>query len=353
MVKSNNSQAGGGPLKLVIVGAGGIAQAYAQAIGTTEEVELAAVVDVNLPAASAMAQAAGNAVAFESVDRLLASDVQFDAAMVATPPSTHPEVCCQLLDSKVHVLCEKPMSIDMEGALEMLESAERSGSILTMASKFRYVDDVRLAKELLEQGEIGDVVLFENSFTGFVDMSSRWNSNPAISGGGVLIDNGTHSLDLARYFLGPIDDVQVVEGKRTQELAVEETVAINLRSRDGAMGNIDLSWTINKELPTYITLHGSEGTIALGWRESKWKKHGGEWQKFGKGYDKVEAFRNQLENFARAINGEEPLVITVKDGLASVRAVEAAYASLAQNPWISVKSIERPFPVDTRATLHS
>ena len=342
-----------GHFRLAIVGAGGIAQAYAQAIGTTDEVDLVAVVDVNLPAATAMADAAGTAQAFESVDRLLASEVRVDAAMVATPPSTHPEVCCQLLDAKIHVLCEKPMSIDMEGALEMLESAERSGAMLTMASKFRYVDDVRIAKELVEHGEIGDVVLFENNFTCFVDMSSRWNSNPAISGGGVLIDNGTHSLDLARYFLGPIDDLQVVEGKRTQELAVEETVAIHLRSRTGVMGNIDLSWTINKELPHYITLHGSEGTIALGWQESKWKKHGGEWQVFGKGYDKVEAFRNQLENFSRSINGEEPLVITVKDGLASVRAVEAAYASLARSPWISVKPIERGIFTGPSAVLPS
>ena len=185
------------PLRLAIIGAGGIAQAYAQAIETTDEVDLVAVVDVNLPAATAMAEAAGNAQAFESVERLLASDVRFDAAMVATPPSTHPEVCCRLLEAKVHVLCEKPMSIDMEGALEMLESAERGKVLLTMASKFRYVDDVRLAKELVEHGEIGDVVLFENNFTCFVDMSSRWNSNPAISGGGVLIDNGTHSTWLA------------------------------------------------------------------------------------------------------------------------------------------------------------
>lgn len=347
MVKSTE-KSHDGPLGLAIVGAGGIAQAYAQALTTTDEIELVAVVDVNLPAAKLMAESAGTAQAFDSVDGLLRSGVRIDAAMVATPPSTHPRVCCRLLEAKIHVLCEKPMSIDMEGALEMLESAERSGALLTMASKFRYVDDVRLAKELVEHGEIGEVVLFENSFTGFVDMSARWNSNPAISGGGVLIDNGTHSLDLARYFLGPIDDLQVVEGKRTQELGVEETVAIHLRSRTGVMGNIDLSWTINKESPTYITLHGSDGTIALGWKESKWKKHGGEWQVFGRGYDKVKAFRNQLENFARAIVGEEPLVITVKDGLASVRAVEAAYASLARSPWIALKPIERgmhPAPI--------
>ncbi|MEO0444635.1 MAG: Gfo/Idh/MocA family oxidoreductase, partial [Verrucomicrobiota bacterium] len=175
--------------------------------------------------------------------------------------------------------------------------------------------------------------LWENAFTGYVDMGERWNSQPSVSGGGVLIDNGTHSLDLARFFLGPIDALRVSEGKRTQGLPVEETVQITFQSRSGSMGTIDLSWTINKQLPTYITIHGSEGTLSLGWKESKYRNHQDEeWTVFGQGYSKVGAFVNQIENMANAILGKEDLLITIDDGLASIRAIEAAYIALSQAP---------------------
>jgi predicted dehydrogenase len=208
---------------------------------------------------------------------------------------------------------------------------------LTMATKFRYVEDVVRAKSIVTSGILGEIVLFENAFTSRVDMSSRWNSDPAISGGGVLIDNGTHSVDLMRYFLGPLADVQVVEGKRSQGLAVEETVHIFVRSTRGVMGAIDLSWSINKELDSFLNIYGTQGAVTVGWKESKYRKSSSsDWVVFGKGYDKVEAFRNQINNFSRAIAGEESLLVTPEDALASVEVVEAAYAALRENRWTTV-----------------
>jgi predicted dehydrogenase len=168
-------------------------------------------------------------------------------------------------------------------------------------------------------------------------MSRRWNSRAEISGGGVLIDNGTHSLDLTRYFLGSLRDVQVVEGKRVQGLPVEETVRVFVKSVAGVMGSIDLSWSINKELESYINVYGTGGTIRIGWKESKLKKAGSpEWTVFGAGYDKVQAFLRQIDNFSRAVLGQEPLRITGVDALASVEVIEAAYEALRQSQWTSV-----------------
>ncbi len=165
-------------------------------------------------------------------------------------------------------------------------------------------------------------------------MSNRWNSDPAISGGGVLIDNGTHSVDIIRYFLGRIADVQAVEGKRIQGLAVEDTVRVFVRTASDVLGTIDLSWSINKELDTYVNIYGSNGSIRLGWQRSEYRQTSSkDWIAFGNGYQKVDALRGQLDNFCRALSGSEPLRITAEDAIASVAAVEAAYESLTNSRW--------------------
>ena len=323
------------PLRLGLVGAGAIAQSYAQAAAHSQLIDLRAVADCRVEAANAMAEA-NRCAAFASADQM-AKEMDLEAVLVCTPPVTHREVCCSLLDRGLHVLCEKPLSIDSASAVQMVETAERNEVVFTMASKFRYVSDVTAAKSLVTSGVIGEVVLFENVFAGRVDMTHRWNSNPQVSGGGVLIDNGTHSLDITRYFLGELADVQAIEGHRIQSLPVEDTVKLFARSKSNVLASVDLSWSVNKEQPFFLAIYGSAGTLLVGWKESKYRRSGdSEWTVFGKGYDKVQAFVRQLENFAGAIRGTEPLVVNSSDALASVAVIEAAYRSLAKGAWESI-----------------
>lgn len=328
-------------LRFGMVGAGAIAQSYVQAFQMSERGRLVAVADVRAEAAEAIANTL-NCDSFSSYEDM-ADAANLDAVIVCTPPISHPEIAIHFLDRGIHVLCEKPLAVDSQSARRMLERAERAGVKLTMASKFRHVDDVIRAKSIVASGILGDIVLFENTFTSHVDMSARWNSNPRISGGGVLIDNGTHSVDIMRYFLGPLAELQVVEGKRIQGLPVEETVRMFVRTAGGVMGNIDLSWSINKALPSYISIHGSTGTVHVGWKESKYRRSSDdEWIVFGKGYDKVQAFRSQIDNFAGAILGTDLLLISPAEALASVEAVEAAYEALRQNTWQPLRAGDAP-----------
>ena len=327
------------PVRFGIVGAGAIAQAYAQAFGQSDQVELCATADSRIEAAEAMAEANGCA-AFSSASAMV-DEMDLDAAIVCTPPVTHRDICCDLLSRGIHVLCEKPLSIDSETAREMIATAEQHDRVFTMASKFRYVADVTLGKAIVESGLIGEVVMFENVFTGRVDMSQRWNSDPTVSGGGVLIDNGTHSVDITRYFLGGLSEVQVMEGNNIQELPVEDTVRMFVRSNSGVLGSIDLSWSVNKEQPYFIAIYGSAGTLLIGWQESKYRRTSdSDWNVFGSGYNKVDAFKRQLENFAGAIQGRDSLTVTPADGLASVQVIEAAYRAMQQGAWESIDASE-------------
>jgi len=325
-----------GRLRFGLVGAGGIAQSYAQAFERSQRGQLVAVADVRPEAAKALGEVFG-CPSFGSHEAM-AEAVSLEAVVVCTPPVSHMDICHDFLERKVPVLCEKPLAIDSASARHMIETAKQAGVRFTMASKFRYAEDVVRAKAIVSSGILGEIVLFENAFTSRVDMTQRWNSKPAISGGGVLIDNGTHSVDLIRYFLGPIADVQCVEGKRSQGLDVEETVRIFVRSTAGVLGSIDLSWSINKELESYINIYGTHGTISVGWRESRYRQSSGrDWVVFGKGYDKVQAFTAQIDNFVGAIRGEEALLITAADALASVEVVETAYADLRRSHWVKIK----------------
>ncbi len=316
----------------VIVGAGGISKAYAQAFVQGLPWQLVGVADIRLAAAEEVASLV-QARAYDNVDRMI-EELRPTAAVVCTPPSTHPDVCIRLMEQGVHVLCEKPLAVNSDEAIRMAEAAERCHVVFTMGSKFRFTADVQKAREIIEAGTLGDIILYENTFAGYVDMSKRWNSQPAISGGGVLIDNGTHSVDILRFLLGAITELQVVEGRRVQNLAVEDTVHLFARTAAGAMGAIDLSWSMNKVQPHYISIYGSKGTLFVGWKESKFKTaDAADWTVFGKGYDKVASFANQLRNFAGAICGTEELIITPSDALASVRVVETAYAALKSEKW--------------------
>lgn len=323
-------------LRFGLIGAGGIAQAYAQAFGQSDCCELVAVADVRLDSAKALAEIL-SAKAYDDYKQL-AENEAVDAIIIATPPNLHTDIACYFLERKVPVLCEKPLCLSVEDAQKIIKTAEAAGVQFAIASKFRYCEDVVKAKGILASGVLGDVVQFENAFTAKVDMSKRWNSDREISGGGVLIDNGTHSVDIIRYFLGSIDAVLAVDAGGTQGLSVDENVKMFAKTKTGVTASVDLTWGINKELPYFISIHGTNGTLHVGWRESKYKINSNpDWTVFGSGYDKVSSFRGKIENFMRALRGKDELFIQPQDALASVLVIDAAYKSLEQNLWQPVE----------------
>jgi predicted dehydrogenase len=323
------------PLRLGLVGAGAIARTYVEALQDHPKARLVAVADVRAEAAAQLAGLSG-ATAYRRHGDMVASGT-CDAVLVTTPPATHAPIVLDLLRHRLPVLCEKPLSIDVASAAEMCAAAARAGILMTMASKFRYVDDVIRMREMLASGVIGAPLLLENLFTARVDMTRRWNSDPILSGGGVLIDNGTHSVDIVRYLLGPITEVLAVRGPRLQPIRVEDTATLFGRTRGGVHVTIELSWSLHKDRSAWIGLYGEHGTIEVGWQQSRVRTApGGAWTTFGSGYDKVRAFRRQLDNFVGAVRGDEPPLLDGADARASVAVIQAAYRSLETGTWTAV-----------------
>jgi predicted dehydrogenase len=329
-----------GAVRLGIVGAGGIAGAYAAAIAESGDVELVAVADTNGAAAEKMAGAAG-ARAFASHRELIASGL-CDAVVVSTPPSVHEEQVLDFIGRGIPVLCEKPFAVEGASARRMAEAACRHGVLVAMASKFRYVDDLHAARAMIAGGEIGELRLVDNVFTGVVPMTARWNAVKEISGGGVLIDNGTHSADVIRFVAGPIQSVSAVAGPRIQPLGVEDHVFAFLRTESGVLAKVETSWSIHKDRADFLGLHGTNGAIEIGWRGSRIRRAPtGPWETFGRGYDKVAAFRNQVEDFAAGVRGQPTSHLgTLDDAIASVDVISAGYASIKESGrWVAVKDV--------------
>lgn len=322
-------------LRFGLVGAGAIGTAYRDVFAGVEGARLVAIADCRPRAADVLADLLG-AASYPSARAMLDGE-GLDAVVVCTPPATHAEVALQAIGRGVHVLCEKPLSIDTASAARMLDGAARAGVECAMATKFRFVDDVVRARALVESGILGELIQVENVFTGRVDMRRRWYSDPAVSGGGVLIDNGTHSVDLVRYFLGPIVEVLAVEGPRAEHLAVEDNGRMLLRAESEVLASVELSWSYQRPTDSYLDVYGTQGTLRVGWQASRYRQVGSEeWVDLGTGYDKITCMRGQVEAFCAAVRGERPLAVTADDALASVRVIEAAYASLGSGTWAGV-----------------
>jgi len=324
-------------VRIGIVGAGGIAKAYADFLPSSSTATCIAVADVNGDAATAMAGTLG-CPAFSSADELAGVD-GLEAVVLCTPPVTHGVLAERFADVGVHVLSEKPLAVNRVAAAEMAAIAERTGIVLTMATKFRFCDDVNRAALIVSAGRIGELRLVENAFTSRVDMSGRWNADPSISGGGVLMDNGTHSVDLVRHLLGPIAEVLAVETSRPPGFLVEDSARLHLRTESGIDAHVDLSWSIDKSLAGFLHVYGTLGEIRVGWRESAWRQYGDEWEIIGAGYAKGPAMSGVVDAFCRAVRAEAPLAVTVDDGIAAAACIDAAYESIRLGGWVKLADL--------------
>lgn len=337
------------PLRIGIIGAGNIGKAYAMAIASRPSVRVSAVCDIDGAESQALASTTG-VPGFDS-HQSLAESATCDAVIVATPPVTHASVVIDCLDRGLDVLCEKPFTLDLESAKRMFDVAAKNARLLAMASKFRYVSDIAQARDLIRSGLIGAPTVIDVMFASRVDMSDRWNTVAAISGGGVLIDNGTHAVDIVRYLVGPIRRVSAMRGPSELSDVVEDTAIMLAETGCDAIASIQVSWAIAPNNESFVVMHGTEGSIEIGWSRSMHRgADGGEWVPFGHGYSKMEALGSNVENFAAASRGREPMRISTAEVLASVAVIEGAYRGINSGQWIEIEQGEPPSSADVVAS---
>lgn len=261
--------------RIGIIGCGKIAQVrHIPEYLANEKAKICAVYDINQERAKEIASAL-NAVSYESVDALLSSGL--DAVSVCTSNDSHAEIAVKALDHGLHVLCEKPMAVTLEGVEKMVEAARKNGRILMIGQNQRLNGTHQRAHELIRKGEIGKVISFETVFahsgpeTWSVDPGKNtWFFDKKKAVMGAMADLGIHKTDLIRFLLD--DDIASVDAKivtldkRDSDgslIAVDDNAFVIYEMKSGAVGTLRASWTNYGPENNSTVIYGSEGVMSI------------------------------------------------------------------------------------------
>jgi predicted dehydrogenase len=319
------------PIAIAFLGAGHMGRRHAAAARQLEAAgrcRLVGVADTCGERAHSLAAELGVA-AFHDSSALLHGAAP-ELVVVATPPVRHAQHVVACLERGTHVLCEKPYAVSGDEVAAIAATRRDAGAVLApMASKYRYDRAVRRARSLVDEGAIGTLRSLRIRFAQDVDMSSRWNARPEISGGGVLMDNGPHAFDLAHLFLGPLASISARRGEGAGALAVEDSVHLSAVAARGGTFEAYLSWSDATHAPYFLELSGSAGTLEVGWNDSRLTRDDtADSVSVGEGFDGPGAIRAQLDDVLRAIETGTRPQGTFDDAMANVMAIAAAYRAM-------------------------
>jgi predicted dehydrogenase len=249
-----------------IIGCGVIADFHANALfGLSEDAVLVGVADARLPAAERFAREK-QVRAFESVDELLACP-EIDVVTICVPSGLHAELAIKAANAGKHIIVEKPMAITKEQLDAMEEACERNGVMLSSVAQSRFTSGVRKAKQAIEEGYLGklvcaDVYMKFNRSQEYYN-TGGWRGTKAMDGGGALMNQGIHGVDLLLYLAGDVKSVYAVYKTLARQIEVEDTLSAVLEFKSGATGVIQATTSVYPGYPRRLELNGDKGTIVL------------------------------------------------------------------------------------------
>jgi myo-inositol 2-dehydrogenase / D-chiro-inositol 1-dehydrogenase len=248
-------------VRIGIIGAGRIANVMANAYQRVPEAELVAVADIIRPVAETFANKFEIPKVFDRYWELLDSR-EVDAVVICAPTFAHEEIAVAAAQTGKHIFCQKPMALTVEACEAINAAAEKAGVTLQTGFMLRFTPPFVDIKEAIVSGEIGSLIAIRSSVFGW-EPSADWFYDPK-KGGGVLIDTIIHTLDLFRWYAGPVETLfasgaaYVLEGAKRH--GTPDNIMCSFRFRNGAMGDLYGSWTTGFGDKT-LEVYGTNGSI--------------------------------------------------------------------------------------------
>lgn len=339
--------------------------------GQLPEIRLAGVSTRSEDSARAAAEQAGFARWFTRPEELI-RDEQASLIDCSLPNHLHRDMLLQAFAAGKHVYCEKPLALDAAQARELAQAARRAGVKVGLTFNFRFIPALMRAKQLLEQGVLGRIYSFRAEFlhTGYQDPERpmSWRLRKEQSGGGALVDLGSHLIDLVRHLLGEFQEVRCLlktyiperpksKGSPVKEpVTVEDAAWLEARLAGGAIGTLEATRFATGALDDLnIEIYGEKGALRFALMEANWlhwyEAGGSGWKRLetvqhypGAAIPSPRSFlgwtRTHAENqyrFLRAIAENAKPEPDIVDGLRAQLVLEAAYRSAETGAWTAVE----------------
>jgi UDP-N-acetyl-2-amino-2-deoxyglucuronate dehydrogenase len=315
-------------LSIAVIGLG-MGAARAREIVKTLGVRLAAVVDSNTERADRVAEELGCEKFYDIADILGRDDI--DAAHVMTPSGTHADVAVPLAKAGKHILMTKPLEISLDRCDVILDACREGGVELMMDYQFRYSSDARFIRQALADGYMGQPVFGEAMLKWFRPKTYfegvwAWHGTWAGDGGGSLMNQSIHLIDLLTWVMGPVRWVQGVTAIQMQPIETEDVGMAMLEFASGAVGRILGTTTYVGNDVFRLEVHGTEvGAILDEQGKAQWK--------FWKDAEKDPPAcddpvpQNAMDDLGQVVRGERPNTVDGATGRAAVELILTIYES--------------------------
>lgn len=337
-----------------IIGSGVIGKTHAEAVRAVEGAQLVMVCDKEEEKAKEVAQNNGTLWCKDYHELLKNPDVHI--VNICTPTGFHAEPTIAALEAGKHVLVEKPMEINLGRTDKMIAAAQKANRYLGVIFQYRFLPAMQYLKKSIDSGLLGNITLGEATVKWYRSPDyfkvAPWRGTFDYDGGGALMNQGVHFIDLLLYLLGPIESVMAYSDTLLQPIEVEDTAVVCLRFKSGALGVIQATTTACPRLFDRIEIAGTKGSVLIEDGDLRFKyfaKEDGEdvglygLKKAGlKVAETVELSEPlghfvQISDFVTAVKENRPPIIDGEEGQRALVVIDAAYQSARTGKKIELK----------------
>jgi len=311
---------------------------HADAIEELSGGELYGVYDAYPESAKRFAAARG-CRQFETLEELFTcADV--DIVNVCTPSGSHAELAIRAAEAGKHVVVEKPMAITKEQLNAMVAAVEKHKTKVAVITQLRFVPSIQKAKQAIDEGRLGKILLadFQGKFYRSKEYYEKggWRGTWAMDGGGALMNQGVHGVDLIQYLMGGVKSVSAICRTQMHSIETEDSAYLLVEYNNGAIGSIHSTTVAAPGYPRIIEISGTKGTIRLEEDQIQLWDVEGEEMETGKTDSKAAsdpmafsyAFHMmQFADLIEAIDNDRAPLVDVYEGKKPVDIILAAYES--------------------------